>query len=112
MLWGFLFTIAGDQPMCEKLMNILGQNIKYYCDYCKIKGMWNRHNYCCFTTPTDASDEVLRHVTDPLKLPLHTNTEHQKDAHYIMNTNDKEYREQTGIKKLSIFLELESVVFP
>ena len=112
MLWGFLFTIAGDQLAREKLMGILRQNTKYYCSYCKIKGVWNRYNYCCFTTPTDIPDEVLRHIADLLKLPLRTNTEHRKDAHYIMDTNDKEYREQTGIKELSIFLELESVVFP
>ena len=93
-------------------MGILRQNTKYYCSYCKIKGVWNRYNYCCFTTPTDIPDEVLRHIADLLKLPLRTNTEHWKDAHYIMDTNDKEYREQTGIKELSIFLELESVVFP
>ena len=112
MLWCFLFIIADDQLAHEKLMSILEQNTKYYCGYCKIKGVWNRHNYCCFTTPTDAPDEALRHIADPLKLPLRTNTEHRKDAHYIMDTNDKEYREQTGIKELSIFLELESVIFP
>ena len=95
----------------EKLMGIMSQNVKSYCAYCQVKDLWNGHIYCLLVPPADIPEGTHTAQLDPLKLPLRTGHQHHRDAYHIVDTADDDYAKKTGIKSLSIFLELKFIIF-
>lgn len=103
-------------------MGMMGGNSNSYCSYCMAKGCSNGHVYCPLTPPVDAPDINTMSATaaaaarnwrsiDPRNPPLRTDSSHRSLARRMKNATDA-HRSESGIKELSIFAELDSIIFP
>lgn len=96
------------------IMGLRGHNTKPYCNYCNIRGCSNgKHIYCPLQSPRDISDtsnNSRNYVAS--ELPLRSHQEDNANAMYLCDHNDLEFIRSTGIKKYSLFWDLQSLNWP
>lgn len=97
----------------QKLMQMSGPNGKSPCPYCSVKGFWSacgRHYYYPLRLPPDKESLDRPTAYDPHNLPQRT-TLKQLIYHVCAAGDDNLYKE-SGVAGLSIFMELDTVLWP
>jgi hypothetical protein len=123
-LRAFIPFVCADSKGRETLMGVTGLNSYRYCFYCNAWGVHSGgrggHIYCPFKLPHDLSSEARQNpkismfeerdvLTEPLD--LRTDDMYRRQAWHVFDQADT-HSGDVGIKRLTVWAELESIVFP
>ncbi|KAI5819969.1 hypothetical protein BZA77DRAFT_240788, partial [Pyronema omphalodes] len=110
----FITVVGCDMVGRAKVMNTLGNRAYSYCEYCKIRGIWNRGVYCPCDLPVDGPfiHDSEEQDTDRRSLPLRTHSEFCDIAQHITRTMCRECPKKHGIRGAAIISRLPSIEFP
>jgi hypothetical protein len=124
-LRAFIPFVCADSKGQEALMGVTGLNSYRYCFYCNAWGVHSGgrggHVYCPFKLPHDLSPEACRNPKlsffkeiDVLteQLNLRTDNTYRRQAWHVFEQGDSRYGDEVGIKRLTVWAELDSIVFP
>lgn len=121
ILRGHICLIGADMVAREKIMKVTGNRSYCYCEYCLVRGIWNRGLYCPMSPPIDAPIAAQKRKGsgypwaswDREDLPMRHDKEFRHVAAQVARKGATEKQgSKYGVKGLSILSRLSSIDFP